>query len=179
MITIKGWITSLCNESVLLNPNASRLSFSSRVWTGVQTKLREMFDFSNRFRKQILFDFSKLKNIWVVISRITFTSNEGNNSETSCRNFQNWELFLIFKKETYEANCKPVVQHIILNANVFRICLWISFTSCNKQKSHYEIYYFMSFALTLLTMSEIIGRLINLFIFLQNTIFKTENNSAG
>lgn len=141
--------------------------------------LKKCLIFSNRFRKQILFDFSKLKNIRVVISRNTFTSNEGNNSETPCRNFQNWELLLLLKKETYEGNCKPVIQHTILNANVFRICLWISFTSCNIQKSHYEIYYFMSFALTLLTMSERIGRLINLFIFLQNTIFKTENNSAG
>lgn len=92
-----------------------------------------MFGFFNKFGKQILLDLSEFKTLWVVISRNIFTSNEGNNSQTTCGNFQNWELIQMFKKETSEENYKPAIQYITLNVDSFCIHLWISFISWNKQ----------------------------------------------
>lgn len=66
--------------------------------------LNECLIFSNRFRKQNLFDFSKFKTIWELISRHTFTSNEGNSSETTCGNFQNWELLSNLQKGNLWSN---------------------------------------------------------------------------
>lgn len=129
-----------------------------------------MFDVFNRFGKQILFDFSKFKTSRVVISRNIFTSNEGNNSETTCGSFQNWELIQMFKKEISEANYKPAIQRITLNADISRTHLWVSFISWNKQSLIMKVtllYLPLSFSpgLALLAMSERIGRLENFSFF--------------
>lgn len=129
-----------------------------------------MFDFFNRFGKQILSDFFKFKTSWVVTSRNIFKSNEGNNSESTCGSLQNWELIQTFKKEISDANYKPAIQHITLNADISRTHLWISFISWNKQSLIMKVtllYLLLSFSpdLALLAMSERTGSLENLFFF--------------
>lgn len=74
---------------VPLNPTFELSLFLAEDEEVYKQNLKECLIFSKRCRKQNLFDFSKFKTIWELISRHTFTSNEGNNSETTCGN---WEL---------------------------------------------------------------------------------------
>lgn len=137
--------------------------------------------FPTDFKKLTLFDFCKFKSIWVVISVNIFTRHEGDSSETTRGNFQRWELLQRFRKETIQGNYKLVIQHIALNATCVSTCESHLSPGMNKVSLWKSLLCLLLSFLPLWTLSAMswrIGSLENLFIFLQNTVFKTENNSV-
>lgn len=97
-----------------------------------------MFGIPNRYRKQILFDFSKFQTMGSrggegeggLNSRNIFISNAGNNFETTCRNFriENYFTFSKRKPPKQTANQYSNLRHITFNADVFCISLSVDLT---------------------------------------------------